>query len=171
MSRAAARCLAATALLAVVATACSTAHGSGGNAAPAAVRWWSDSAASAGSRIDPAHPGAAAQGLRPSRTQYCAVLRQTLDSGSSILAGVGAHDPARVAATTAFVTELEHLAPAPVQSAWAVVGPVVTALVKPGAGTPAMSNADAARVAAATETINTDAKSECGLELQAKPSA
>ena len=131
---------------------------------PAAVRWWSNGAAQAGSTIDPAHPGALAGKLSPSRTQYCTMLRQTVASGTSILSGVAAQDPARYAATVAFVSELQKVAPSEVSGAWRVLGPQIEALVK-SAALPSADPGAAAQTAAAAQTIGTDATKNCGVSL------
>ncbi|MDT4938244.1 MAG: hypothetical protein QOG80_1915 [Pseudonocardiales bacterium] len=135
-----------------------------GTAGAVATRWWSNGAAKAGSSIDPLHPSAAAGKLATSRTQYCDMLTQTVQSGRSVLSGVGAQDPARLTATVAFVSELRRVAPAEVAGAWGVLGPQLEALMRPGA-TPSVDAGTAAKTADAAMTISADAKKSCGLDL------
>src|SRR5205085_3707019 len=65
-------------------------------------------------------------------TDYCGMLRETVKAGRSILPGVGADDPARLASTKAFVADLERLAPSAVAGAWRVLGPAVVKIVASG---------------------------------------
>lgn len=133
---------------------------------PVAVRWWSNGAAQVGSTIDASRPGALAGKLSPSRTQYCTMLRQTVASGTSILSGVGAADPARYTATVAFVSELQKVAPSEVASAWRVLGPEIETIVKSGA-LPTPNATAAAQAAAAAQTVGADATKNCGVDLAA----
>jgi hypothetical protein len=142
-----------------------------GSGATAAARWWSNSAAAAGSTIDPARPSAAAAKLSRSRTQYCQMLTQTLQSGRSVLAGVGAQDPARSTATIAFVAELQRVAPAEVSTAWDTLAPALVRLVKPATTPPTADAADAAKTASAAKTIADDAKAHCNLDLSRSSSS
>jgi hypothetical protein len=163
------RALAAVLTVGVVAVAgCSSggSHSSSGGAGadatnPPAKRWWSNSAVSAGSTIDPAHPDAEAGKLHPSDAEYCAMLSDTLKAGKSILPGVTAKDPALLAATTAFVAEIQKTAPSAVTSAWSTLAPVIIGLAKAG-GVP---SANTGEVTQAATTIATDAKTRCGLNL------
>jgi hypothetical protein len=87
-----------------------------------------------------------------------------VQSGRSVLSGVGAQDPARLTATVAFVSELRRVAPAEVAGAWGVLGPQLEALMRPGA-TPSVDAGTAAKTADAAMTISADAKKSCGLDL------
>jgi hypothetical protein len=135
-----------------------------GAAAPA-LRWWSDSAAAAGSTIDPQHPDAAAARLHASKTEYCSMLRQTLHAGRSILPGVTAKNPALLASTAAFVAELEAVAPASVAGPWHVLGRAVITLVGSGGDSTKVKGVDAAAVREAASTVAADAKRSCGVDL------
>ena len=134
-------------------------------AAAPAVRWWSNSVASAGSTIDPKNPAAVAAKLAPSRGEYCEMLSETLKAGKSVLAGVTASDPALVNTAVAFVTELERVAPGAVSDAWKVLSPALLALVKSNGSAPTQSKADITATMNATKVIATDAQKNCGLNL------
>lgn len=138
-----------------------------GGGAAVATRWWSNSAAPAGSTIAPGQPDGAAARLHPSRPQYCAMLKQTLAAGRSILPGVAADDPARTAAAVAFVTELQHVAPAEVASSWQVLGNTIIAVVRSGGDPSRITGVDAAATRAAVAAVSADATSRCGVNLSA----
>ena len=172
--------LAAAALLAAAAIAGALARGDSGRAGatPAgadtmpsvsptvvATRWWSVPGAAKGSRIDPVHPAAVAARLRPSRTAYCTVLRQTTAAGRSVLPTTDAHDPVLILSTQAFVGELTALAPAPVHAAWVTAGTAVLALVRSGGDLDTVQVAHPAAVRAATSAIAVDAKKVCHLDV------
>ncbi len=182
MLRSARRAVAALVLLLVTLTtaACSggsaasgTATQSGAPGAPSApssvtpTRWWSNSAVTAGSTIDPAKPEAAAGELHPSQADYCGMLKQTLDSGNSILPGITANDPALLVSSRAFVAELEHVAPAEVAGDWHVIGPAVLGLVKSGGVPSAIPSLDVSAVSKAVAAVSAHAKKVCGLDLSA----
>jgi hypothetical protein len=136
-----------------------------GSSGLVATRWWSNSADRAGSRIDPAHPDAAAAKLSPSRLDYCGMLKQTVAAGRSILPGATADDPALLASTKAFVAELEAVAPPAVAGPWRVLGSAVVAIVGSGGNTRAIKEVDAAAVQTAAGKIAADAKRSCGVDL------
>lgn len=150
---------------------------SGDDAAPAATastapvasvsvdRWWSNSAAPAGSRIDAARPDRAATKLSPSRTDYCGMLRQTIAAGKSILPNATATDPALRVATTAFVAELRAVAPSPVSGAWRTLGTALVDLVRAGGDPAKVRGGDPKATAAAVRTIAADAKGQCRVNL------
>lgn len=133
----------------------------------ASVRWWSNSAVQAGSTIDATRPDVAAARLQPSRTDYCHMLTQTLASGKSPLAGVGAADPRLRSAMTAFISELQKVAPASVSADWRVVGGAVLALVNAGGKAPKGSSLDGTAVEKAAAAIAADAGHSCGVNLSA----
>lgn len=130
-----------------------------------ATRWWSNSAATDGSTINPADPTAAAAHLKPNRDQYCAMLKQTVSAGKSILPGASASDPRLIASTEAFVAELQAVAPSQVAAQWKTLGDVLVEFVKSG-GTSAGSSSGAALTTAAA-AISTDAKSRCHVDISA----
>lgn len=132
-----------------------------------ATRWWSNTAEVAGSRIDPADPGAGAAKLHPSRSDYCGMLRQTLAAGHSILPGATATDPALRAAATAFVSELQGVAPGEVRASWQTLGTVLMTLVRPGGSASALKGLDASKIRSAVTSVSADAKSRCGVDLSA----
>lgn len=168
------RALVMTAVAATAVAGCSggshksSSHSSGaplGAERSTATRWWSNSAVSAGSKIDPAHPKAAAGKLHPSDTDYCGMLSDTLKARKSILPGASASDPALQQAATAFIAEIERVAPLQVKGAWDVLGTVIIALAKGGSTPTALPSMDTAAVTQAATTVATDAKKRCGLDL------
>jgi hypothetical protein len=134
----------------------------------ASVRWWSNSQVQAGSTIDASKPDAAVAKLQPSRTDYCHMLTQTVASGKSPLAGVAATDPKLRSSMTAFIGELQKVAPAAVSSDWKVVGTAVLALVNAGGKAPKASAVDGAALQKASAAIAADASSSCGVDLAAQ---
>lgn len=133
-----------------------------------AVRWWSNSGATAGSTIDPRNPAAVATQLAPDRAQYCEMLAQTMQSGKSILSGVSPQDPVLLNSAIAFVTEVQRVAPGSVAGSWRTLGPAILALIAPSSSAAPASTIDASRTAAATNAIAADAKRNCGLNLAAR---
>jgi hypothetical protein len=132
-----------------------------------ATRWWSNSAAKAGSSIDPAHPAAAVGKLHRSADDYCSMLRQTVSAGKSILPGVTANDPALLASTKAFTAEIEQVAPKRIASSWQVVGDAVVAIVASGGELAKVKHLDAGRLRSAADTIADDAKTHCKVNVSA----
>jgi hypothetical protein len=133
----------------------------------AATRWWSNSAAQAGSHIDMKDPRAAAVKLHGSATDYCSMLRQTVAAGKSILPGVTAKDPALLASTKAFVSEIRAVAPSAVAGPWKVLGEAVIAVVASGGALGEVKGVDAAAVQTAATTVAADAKRNCHVDLSA----
>jgi hypothetical protein len=133
---------------------------------PAVTRWWSAGAQPAGTTIDPKDPTAGARALHRSRSDYCAMLRDTLAAGGSILPSTaGAAGPAARTATVAFVAAIQHVAPAAVATQWQLVGDALVAFVRSdGKSTGKASSAQIGRAAA---TISTDAQTHCGVDLTA----
>jgi hypothetical protein len=174
-SRATVAC--AALVLAGVAAACGSGDGGGGAAtaaptgAPAtsshlvATRWWSNSAARAGSLINPKDPESAATKLHTSPRDYCGMLRQTLAAGHTILPNVTANDPALLTSTKAFVAELEAVAPSDLAGSWKVLGSAVLTFVQSGGDSTKVQGIDAAAVRAAASTVAADAKRSCGVDL------
>jgi hypothetical protein len=145
----------------------------GTNSAPTpqstiATRWWSNGAASDGSTIDPSDPTAAAAKLKPNRDQYCAMLKQTVAAGKSILPGATANDPRLLASTEAFVAELQAVAPSQVSKQWQTLGDVLVQFVKSGGQS--SGDASTAKLTAAATVISTDAKSRCGVDISSSGS-
>jgi hypothetical protein len=136
-------------------------------AAPGATvtRWWGNSAASAGSTVDPVDPAAAAANLKPSRADYCGMLKQTLAAGHSLFPNSSASDPSLHTAAIAFVNELQHVAPAEVAASWQVLGNLIITLVQANGSPSAMQSVDSAKVSAAVATVSSDAQSRCGVSL------
>jgi hypothetical protein len=130
-----------------------------------ATRWWSNSAVDSGSTIDASRPDSAAANLQPSRTDYCGMLEQTIASGKSPLSGMAASDPALRNTMTAFIGELEKVAPAEVSADWQVVGTAVLGLVNAGGKAPKTAAVDGTAVQNATAAIAADAESGCGVDL------
>jgi hypothetical protein len=120
-----------------------------------------------GSAIDPAHPTSAAGALHPSQSDYCGMLKQTLQAGKSILPSGSGADPKLLTGSEAFVAELEAVAPSSVSAAWHVLGPVIIGLVKAGGTLPTASSADTAKNQQAVEAISADSKKNCKLDLSA----
>lgn len=133
------------------------------NLAP--TRWWANSASESGSPIDPNDPKAAARQLHGSKSDYCAMLKQTVAAGKSILPGVTANDPALMASTKAFLAEIEAVAPDPVAGPWTVLGGAVLALVGSRGDAAKVKGIDAAAVREAVRTVAADAKRSCGVDL------
>jgi hypothetical protein len=134
-----------------------------------ATRWWSNSAAPAGSTIDTHDPEAAVGRLHASPTDYCGMLRQTLAAGHSILPNVTANDPALLTSTKAFMAELEAVAPPTVARSWKVLGPAVIALVESGGDLTKVKGIDAAAVGTAARKVAADARRSCGVDLSNSP--
>jgi hypothetical protein len=130
-----------------------------------ATRWWSNSAAQAGSTIDASHPDELAGQLHTSPADYCGMLRQTLAAGHSILPNVTANDPALLTSTKAFMAELEAVAPSAVAGSWKVLGPAVLTLVASGGDPAKVKGIDAAAVRVAARKVAADAKHSCGVDL------
>jgi hypothetical protein len=174
-------CVGATAIGLVVALA---ACGGGSGAKPApntstrsvagalvATRWWSNSAATTGSRINPDQPGAVAAKLHPSQSEYCQMLSQTLAAGKSILPGATASDPALLTSTEAFVAEVQRVAPASVHSQWQVVGDAIVGFVKSTGSSVGKSAVSTTTLTSDVAAISADAKQNCHLDLTAKAAA
>jgi hypothetical protein len=140
------------------------------NAAATATRWWSNSAAQVGSAISAEHPEAVAGHLRPSRADYCLMLRQTTASRHSIMPGVAGGTALLLTTTTAFVSELQHVAPAAVTEPWRTLGSAVLLLVASDGKASGTTKVDAAAVQRASTLIATDAKHSCGVDLSVRPS-
>jgi hypothetical protein len=165
----------AAASLALAVTACSgspakTASLSDGiSSSPAstlvATRWWSNSATTTGTLIDPKNPQELVGKLQSSRHDYCGMLRQTVAAGHSILQGVTAHDPALLTSTKAFVAELGAVAPSRLAGSWKVLGSAVITIVASGGDTAKVKTIDAAAVRTAASTVAADAKHSCGVDL------
>jgi hypothetical protein len=147
----------------------STAGGYGASigTAPGATvtRWWGNSAESAGSTVDPADPAAAAADLKPSRDDYCEMLKQTVAAGHSLFPSASAADPALHTAAIAFVNELQHVAPTEVAASWQVLGNFIITLVQANGNPSAVQAVDSAKVSAAVATVSSDAQSRCGVSL------
>jgi hypothetical protein len=169
------RWVAAAAVVAVAAAVLATSAGGSGakqTSSPSAgavaaaqpVRWWSNTLAAKGSRVDPADPAAIALRLSPSQPAYCAMLQQTLAAGRSIFPDAHAGDSALVTTTAAFLAEIGRIAPQNVAPDWATITPTIEALVA-GKPLPANSSAQAGRNQAAAAAISADAKHNCGLTL------
>jgi hypothetical protein len=135
---------------------------SGSGSSSAVQRWWSNSAVEVGSVIDPAHPTSAAGKLNSSRSDYCGMLKQTLQAGKAILPSGKADDPKLVIGTEAFVAEIQKVAPAEVSGSWQVLGPTILAIVKGGGNLPSGSTSVNAKNLLAAQAINTDSKKNCG---------
>jgi hypothetical protein len=134
---------------------------------PAATRWWSNSAATVGSVIDLKNPQAVAAKLHESQTDYCGMLRETVRADKSILPGVGAQDPALVASTKAFVSELERVAPSPFAHSWQILGAVVLKVVASGGDLSKVKGVDQVAVQQAGTTVAAHAKSTCHVNVSA----
>lgn len=93
------------------------------------------------------------------------MLRQTVAAGKSILSDVSAHDPALQTSAAAFVAEVQAVAPAEVSAAWKTLGSAVVAIVKSG-GTN-LAELNSSTVKAAANTVASDAKTNCHLDLSA----
>ena len=132
---------------------------------PTVTRWWGNSAESPGSTVDPADPAAAAANLKPSRADYCGMLKQTLAAGHSLFPDASAADPALHTAAIAFVNELQHVAPTEVAASWQVLGSLIIKLVQANGNPSAMQGVDSAKVSAAVATVSSDAQSRCGVSL------
>jgi hypothetical protein len=130
-----------------------------------ATRWWSNAAVTAGSKIDPKHPDAAAKDLHPSEADYCGMLKQTLAAGKSILPDITSTDPALLTSAKAFIAEIEKVAPAGITAEWQLVGPAVLSLVKSGGDTGSLPAVDLGALTKAADAINTDSLANCGVDL------
>lgn len=170
--RRAAVAYAAIAVAAYVAGCSSTQHknaGEHGTSSPpatsVATRWWSNAAVTAGSKIDPEHPDAAAKDLHPSQADYCAMLKQTVAAEKSILPDVTSANPALLTSAKAFIAEIEKVAPAGITAEWQLVGPAVLSLVQPGGDTGSLPTVDLGALTTAANAINDDSLANCGVDL------
>jgi hypothetical protein len=96
---------------------------------------------------------------------YCGMLEQTLKAGKSILPNASASDPTLHGVTTAFISDLERVAPANVAPSWKVLGDLIIKLVQANGDPSAVKGVDVAKVQAAVAAVSTDAKSRCGVKL------
>lgn len=133
-----------------------------------ATRWWSNSQAKVGSLIAVDNPLAVARTLHVSQSDYCGMLRQTVDAGRSILPGVTAEDPALLASTRAFIAELQAVAPTPVAGPWHTLGAAVITVVAARGQLTGLKGVDAKAVQSAADTISLDAKKRCSVDLSRK---
>lgn len=102
-----------------------------------------------------------------SSTDYCAILRQTMRAGHSVLPGATADDPQLLAATKAFVSDLTASAPTEVRAQWRVLGPALSELVESGGKLTAVSGVNTRLVSAAASTVAADARTRCHVDLGA----
>ena len=130
---------------------------------PPPARWWSNSAVTAGSAVDPANPDAASGKLHASTSDYCGMLQQTLSAGRSILPGGSQNLP--LASLEAFVGELRQVAPPSVASQWQVLGDAILSFARTN-GT-SLGGGNAAAIVKAATDVSTDARTTCNLNLSA----
>jgi hypothetical protein len=138
-----------------------------GSTAAAPTRWWSTPLDAVGSAIPVDDPAASAKRLKPDRADYCQALADTLAAGNGIFPDDVdvASDTYRVSAL-AFVYELQALAPAEVAPAWHDFGSLFVALVDAGGDAAKLTlpqGLSADQVTAASNTIEQDARTQCGL--------
>lgn len=133
----------------------------------APARWWSNSAVVAGSTVNPHGVDAALRSLRPSRSDYCGMLRDTAAAGRSVFAGVSAADGGLQLTVRAFVAEVSAVAPASVSGAWHTLGPALVAIATSGGDLTRVKGVDARKVQRAASVIALDAKAHCHLSLTA----
>jgi hypothetical protein len=134
----------------------------------AAARWWSDSAAAKDSTIRATDPSFAAAKLRPDRATYCSLLSQTQQS-IAMIARTYSGQRLQVA-VTAFLDELEAVAPGALAQEWRTVGSSMLAVIdSQGRSGKALLPAGMTKndVNAASKRISADASSECNLTLAA----
>jgi hypothetical protein len=167
--RGAAGCALALAATSVVSCSSSAAHRSGPDSASAdqtvATRWWSNSAVQTGSKISKTRPDSAVTKLHPSRKDYCGMLEQTVAAGKALLPHGAASDPAVIDSLSAFIGELQKVAPAEVAADWQVLGKAMLALVKAGGKAPKTPVVDGATVNTAATSVAADAKQICRIDL------
>ena len=140
-------------------------HGTTSPSTFVATRWWSNAAVTAGSKINPDHPDAAAKDLHPSQADYCAMLKQTVAAGKSILPDITATDPALLTSAKAFIAEIQAVAPAGITGQWQLVGPAVLSLVKSGGDTGKLPAVDLGALTKAASAIAADSLATCGVDL------
>jgi hypothetical protein len=156
-------------LVAVSLSACTPGQDSGGAVVDGgtASRWWSTPRDAAGSTVDP--DDAAGTSLKPDRAAYCQALQDTADAGQGLFPDdVDASSPGYITTATAFVREMQAMAPEEVQDAWQTLGSVVIALVSAGGDVGALSlpeGISADDVTVASEAIAAHAHDECGVDL------
>lgn len=133
-------------------------------------------AAIAGCSADPAAPPSLTQHSSAHATiathwwsgsDYCGILRQTIRARHSIFAGASADDPALLAATKSFVSDLTAAAPEPVRAQWLVLGPALTELVESAGKLSAVSGVNTRRVSVAATAVAADAKTRCHVDVSA----
>jgi hypothetical protein len=95
------------------------------------------------------------------------MLRETVQSGRSVLSGLTGQDEALAGATKAFLAELQGVAPEPVVSPWRVLASTIEALVAAGGDAKKVKGVDTADIQRAASVIAADAKSSCRLDLTA----
>jgi hypothetical protein len=127
--------------------------------------WWSNRAARAGSAVAMHGVDPAVAALRPSRDDYCTMLRQTKAAGRTLFAGVTPDDAAMRATIRAFVAEISAVAPANLARAWSTVGAAIVAVSSSGGDVGHVKGIDAATVRQSAATIAADASAHCRLTL------
>lgn len=133
----------------------------------APTRWWETPRSAAGSEIDAADPEAGARSLSPDRDAYCAILEQTAERGEGFIpADIDPANENYVAASSAFVHEVQALAPAEVREDWETYGAMLLALFESGGDIESLLLPDALtaeQIDAAAVAIDEDARARCGL--------
>jgi len=132
-----------------------------------AVRWWSNSAASAGSAVDVNNPAANASSLHPSRSDYCQMIAQTQKAGKTLFTGVAASNTDLQVTITAFAAEIEAVAPSQVSGAWRTLGRAIVMMARSGGDVAHLKGIDAKSVQQAAATISADATAVCHLSFKA----
>jgi hypothetical protein len=170
LRRASVTCALAVVATSVVSCTSSPSRSDGGTSRPqvsttVATRWWSNSAVQTGSKISKTRPDSAVTKLHPSRKDYCGMLEQTVAAGKALLPHGAASDPAVIDSLSAFIGELQKVAPAEVAADWQVLGKAMLALVKAGGKAPKTPVVDGATVNTAATSVAADAKQICRIDL------
>jgi hypothetical protein len=93
------------------------------------------------------------------------MLRQTVTAGKAVLPHGAASDPVLIQSLSAFIGELQKVAPPAVAADWQVLGQAILPLVKAGGKAPKTSTLDGATVQKAAASVADDAKRSCGVDL------
>lgn len=94
------------------------------------------------------------------------MLRQTVQAGKAIFGSSLTTDPAWVGTLTAFLEELERVAPSEVSADWQLLGDAMIKLVQGGGKVPVAGAASSApSIEQAAGRVAADAKSACDVDL------
>lgn len=133
------------------------------------VRWWSTPDEEVGSIIDGSE-GDSSVDLEPNLGAYCQALDDTVSAGNGLFPeGVDPASDEYAESVTAFVREMQAMAPDEMQDAWQDLGGVMLAIVAARGDASKLdlpAEATEASIASASDTISAHAQSDCGLSIE-----